>query len=173
MQTACGGWSCQLNDSSNQHKPGRPTKTNQLAAKEAAQVLEVALMIKQGRFAQLNAIGYTEMTALRYVMKRRRGLTGAYIGTTAIELLGSVANKTQAALRLIIEHGCPVMYSARVYQIDRRNLLKLLPQAREAAAVEAKRRSSFAEHAKVASDLSYPPALDADLPIFTPRNTTP
>ncbi|MHB8949832.1 MAG: hypothetical protein ACYC4S_12310 [Rhodoferax sp.] len=151
---------------------GRPTKTLLSAANEAARIIDIALMIKLGRLAQLEALGFTEATALRYVMKRRRGLTGAYVGTTAIELLGSTQNKTQAALRLIIEHGFPATFSARAYQIDRRNLLKLLPEARKVAAAEVMRRRSFSQTPSTVNILSYPPAPDTAPSIFLPKNTT-
>ena len=162
-----------MNKMPNQHKQGRPKKTAQLAADEAARVINIALLIKQNRIDQIVALGFTEASAQRYVMKRRRGLTGAYIGTTAIELLGSVENRTQAALRMVVEHGFPAAVAARVYQIDRRNLLKVLPEARKAAAVEAIRRCAFGQCTVTASDLSCPPAQDDPQTSFLPKNTTP
>ena len=111
---------------------GRPPKTAEAAAAEAAQVLHVALMLKQGRIQALKEYGVTEAQALRFVMKRRRGLVGQYIGTTVLELLAPVDSKIRATLRLITEHQIPLTTAARVMGADRPSVLKMARKARVA-----------------------------------------
>jgi hypothetical protein len=128
---------------------GRPPKQIRDALEEAAFVIDVAVAIRSGRIRYLKRLGFTEATALRFVMKRRRGLTGKHIGTTVTELLGATENKTQAALRLVIEHDLSVAQAARCVGIDVRNLRKLVPEARQAAQIETNRKIKFAASTQV------------------------
>ena len=113
--------------------------------------MNVALAIRLKRWRHLEQMGFTETTALRYVMKRRRGLAGAYIGTTVSELLGATENKTQRALQLVTECGAPVARVARELGIDARNLKKLIPEARQTAQIEADRILKFAANTQTAN----------------------
>ncbi|MDO8450682.1 MAG: hypothetical protein Q7T10_17960 [Rhodoferax sp.] len=154
---------------------GRPPKQKIDAAGEAAFVIEVALAIRLGRIQRLRLLGFTEATALRFVMKRRRGLTGEYIGTTVSELLGTAENKTQAALRLVTEHGAPVALAARSTGVDRRNLQKVLPEARQLAQADADRKADFKART-VVTDFNFSfsqVAAAVSAMYFLPRNTTP
>ena len=132
---------------------GRPTKNETDARNEAAFVTEVATAIRLRRFGHLRLLGFTQATALRFVMKRRRGLTGDYIGTTIGELIGACENKTQAALRLVIEHDLSVARAAELMEIDLRNLRRLMPEARHAAQLERARKINFAAGTQI-HDLS-------------------
>jgi hypothetical protein len=140
---------------------GRPPKQKRDALEEAAHVIDVALAVRLKHLWRLKQLEFTEAAALRFVMKRRRGRTGEYIGATVNELLGAIENKTQAALRLVVEHDLPVAQAARCLGIDLRNLRKLVPEARQAAQIEADRKIKFAASTQV-QDL-----------FFLPKNTTP
>ena len=123
---------------------GRPTKNETDAINEAIFVLEVATAISLRRFGHLRLLGFTQTAALRFVLKRRRGLTGDYIGTAISELISACENKTQAALRLVIEHDLPVARAAELMKIDLRNLRRLVPAARQAAQLESARKINSA-----------------------------
>ena len=124
---------------------GRPNTTLLSAGNDAAHVIQIALLIKLGREKELKSAGFTEAAALRYVLKRRRGLIGGFIGDSVRDLLSPTINRTQRALQLIIEHRFKVSIAARVLKIDLRNLRKALPLARIRARNEAERRNSFAQ----------------------------
>lgn len=142
-----------VNDSATR---GRPIKSVRSAGNEAARIIELALMIKQGRIAPVKAMGYTETSALRYVLKRRRGLVGAYIGTTVIDMLMPTENRTRAALRLITEHDLPVTTAARLMKLDRRTLTRMVNDARQGAETVTVRTEAFSDSTEV-SDLIYLP----------------
>ena len=152
---------------------GRPQKLAKDAASEAAFVMEVALAIRLGRLQRLKLLGFTEATAIRFVMKRRRGLVGEYIGATVTETLGGTENKTQAALRLVAVHGAPIAVAARATGVDRRNLQKGLPEARKLAEADAERKAAF-ESGTPVGDFSFTQVAAMVRAIyFLPRNTTP
>jgi hypothetical protein len=124
-------------------------------------------MLKQGRTQALKEYGATEAQALRFVMKRRRGLVGQYIGTTVLEMLAPVDSKIRATLRLITEHQIPLTTAARVMGADRPSVLKMARKARVAAAGETARRELFARGTTVTDEPSnyspkVPPAIDTD-----------
>lgn len=135
---------------------GRPVKSGSSAGNEAASIIELALMLKLGRTARIKSMGFTETTALRYVLKRRRGLVGAYIGTTIIDMLMPTENRTRAALRLITEHGLPLTTAARIMKLDRRTLTRMVKDARQGAAAAMVRTEAFADSTEV-NDLVYLP----------------
>ena len=152
---------------------GRPQKLAKDAASEAAFVMEVALAIRLGRLQRLKLLGFTEATAIRFVMKRRRGLVDGYIGATVTELLGGTENKTQAALRLVTEHGAPLALAARSTGVDRRNRQTALPLARQLVAAVAERKIAF-ESGTTVADFSFTQvAAIVRAMYFLPRNTTP
>lgn len=126
------------------------------AGNEAAWIIELALMIKLGRTAQIKSMGFTVATALRYVLKRRRGLVGAYIGTTVKDMLSPVENRTQAALQMITEHELPVTTAARMFQLDRRTITRMVKTARQDAEAAKARSRAFAS-STVVSNLIYLP----------------
>ena len=128
---------------------GRPKKPLNSAANEAAQIIELALMLKQGRIAQIQSAGFTRASALRYVLKRRRGLVGAYIGTTVTDMLIPTDNRTQAALRLITEHEFHVTTAARIMKLDRRTLTRMVKSARQKAASVRARTETFSGSTEV------------------------
>lgn len=134
---------------------GRPPKQHIDALEGAAHVINVARALRSKRLRHLKQMGFpNESVALRFVMKRRRGAVGEYIGGTVTELLEGKQNKTQAALRLVIEHGVSAAQAARLLGIDRRNLLRLLPGARQAVQIETDRKIKFAASTQV-QDFSY------------------
>jgi hypothetical protein len=143
---------------------GRPNKTLLSAGNDAAYVVEVAMLIKQGRKAALKAAGFTEATALRYVQKRRRGLMGGFVGKSVQELLFAEENRTKRGLQLVIEHGFKVSIVAKKLEIDLRNLRKALPLARIQERKEAERRKLFALGTTVTDSCVRT--------IYLPRNTT-
>jgi hypothetical protein len=143
---------------------GRPNQTIQSAGDEAARVIEIALLLKQGRKAALKATGYTEATALRFVQKRRRGLIGGFVGNSVQELLFAKENRTQRGLQLVIEHGFKVSLVAEKLDIDLRNLRKALPLARIQAREEAERRNLFARGTTV-TDVVYEPFICHETPL--------
>ena len=139
---------------------GRPKKSAVVSALEAAQVLHVALMLKQGRVQALKELKVTETQALRFVMKRRRELTGYYIGATVRELLAPADSKIRATLRLITEHSIPLTTAARLMDADRQTVQKMVRNAREDAAAEKVRREKFALNTKVTDvTANYPPKV--------------
>lgn len=132
---------------------GRPIKSAISAGNEAASIIELALMLKLGRIAQIESAGFTRATALRYVLRRRRGLVGAYIGTTVTDMLLPTENRTQAALRLITKHELGVTTAARIMKLDRRTLTRMVKDARQSAALAMARTDAFSGSTKV-SDLA-------------------
>ncbi len=137
---------------------GRPKMTMQTAGNEAARIMDLALMLKLGRTAQIKSAGFTERSALLYVLKRRRGLVGAYIGTTVVDMLLPTENRTQAALRLITEHDLPVTTAARVMKLDRRTLTRMVKDARHVSETTKARAERFASSTEV-HDLIEPNAV--------------
>lgn len=113
---------------------GRKKKTAEQAADEAARVLRVAVLLKQGRDAALHTEGLASRRQARhFLMKRRRGMVADYIGDALVEL-GVVLkpNKLQASIRLVLEHGMSISAAARHMQQDRRTLQRKIGEARAA-----------------------------------------
>lgn len=125
---------------------GRPPKTDEDRLLEGARVLEVALLLRQGRLGKLADMGFTEAQALRYVSKRRRGIAGELVGDDAVP---PPNNKTRAALRLVVEHGMPVAKAADVMGLDRRNLVRLKPQAEAEFQKIQARQAAFAARTRI------------------------
>jgi hypothetical protein len=125
------------------NRVGRPAKQLEDAQKEAALVLEIALMLKQGRLSAIKQAGFSEASAIKYVMQRRRGLAADLIGSSVNELLGGTTNRTSASLRLVTTHGFSLALAARIFKLDRRNLQKKLKEARDAAEADAIRQADF------------------------------
>lgn len=143
---------------------GRPNKTLMDFDNEAARIIELALMLKLGRIAQVESMGFTKASALRYVSKRRRGLIGDFVGDSVRDLLFPTENRTQRALQLVIEHGFKVSGVARALGIDLRNLRKALPLARIRARKEDMRRASFAR-GTVVTDVADAPFICHQTPL--------
>lgn len=144
---------------------GRPNKKLLSAGNDAAHIVDTALLIKLGRKKELESAGFTEATALRYVMKRRRGLIGGFIGDSVRDLVSPTINHTERALQLIIEHGVKVSIAALALKIDLRNLRKALPLARIRARNEAERRKSFAKRTFIV-DLAEDPFICHETPLL-------
>lgn len=139
---------------------GRPAKSAGAAAAEAAQVLHVALMLKQGRVQALKELGVTAGQALRFVMKRRRGLVGEYVGSTVKELLAPVDSKVRATLRLITDHEIPLTTAVRLMGADRPTVLKIARLARVDAARVVAQREQFVRGTTVTDEsANYPPKV--------------
>lgn len=128
---------------------GRPPKLPGAAAQEATYILEVCIALRLKRFAKLAELGFTEAAALRFLMKRRRGLIGEYVNRSIDELLGSSENRTHRALQLITEHGVKVSVAALAMAIDKRSLQRLLPAARDIAKQNAARQAEFASNTEI------------------------
>ncbi len=94
-------------------------------------------------------MGFTEVSALRYVMKRRRGIVGALVGDDVRELVAPTENRTLAALRLIVEHGFKPSEVAGWLNLDSRNVRRLVPDARRRAEEEKARQAEFAKRTTV------------------------
>lgn len=127
-------------------KRGRPQKSLETAALEAAHVLNMALALRLGRRNEVMGFRGSESSALRYVQKRRRGLVAAFIGRDAHH---EPPNHLRRALQLVIEHDVSVVMASRMLGADLRNLRRLLPQARAENLARQLRREEFAKRTVV------------------------
>lgn len=125
-------------------KVGRPRLTDEQAAIRAAHVIDVAVMLRQGRLNHLARMGYSERDALRLIQKRYRGRVGEFIGTSVRELFPPI-NVAAAAARNVLElerdartSGLPVTRARAITQVlkwyqnlglDRANLTRALDVA--------------------------------------------
>lgn len=119
---------------------GRPPKTFEHHAQEAARVLEVALLLHRMRSALPAALdaavsryGFASgAAALRFVQKRRRGAVAEFIGADVDALLGGKLNPTRAAVRLITEHGLTVrqaLGASGAHALDERGVRRAVKAA--------------------------------------------
>jgi len=154
---------------------GRPKKNDNDSALEAALIMQVALAIKLGRRESWEQSGFTEKTALRFVMQRRRGLTGQFIGNTVLDLLFPIANKTAAAVRLVVDHGAPIALAARCLNMDKQNLHKAVNKAKSQQEAEVKPHEKMLVSTTVTNfnfnSSNLVMAVVREM-YFSPRNTT-
>lgn len=116
---------------------GRPRKTPEAYALEAARVLNVATVLRRlhgASAATLDAAvrphGFASgAAALRFVQKRRRGPVAEYLAEDVEALMGGKPNTTRAALRLITEHGVSVGVAACCVGADISNVRRALKAA--------------------------------------------
>ena len=126
--------------SSQRQKPGRPAHGFQRQAEDAAKVLEIALAVKQGRLAWLQAQGFhDEGAAMRFVRKRRRGTVGKLIGRDIEEMLFPPTSNVACAIRYVLDAGMSVNAAARLAGVDLRTVRRELPHARKKQAQQAAR----------------------------------
>lgn len=148
-------------------KGGRPKKSVELIYAEAVGVINLALALRQGRRAEVKRLHGTEATALRHVLKRRRGLISDLIGTDGAAAVAPTVNRTQRAIQLIVEHGMPVAVAARLFGINLRNLRREVAGGRADHAAREKRLADMASRMEVWD------AVIAETMGYSPADTTP
>lgn len=142
-------------------KRGRPVKTFEAHALEAARVLDVALKLFQVRTSGAERrercardLGFAnEAAAYRFVLKRRRGTVAGILADDVAALLSGAENRTRAALRLHLDHGVSLDLASRVLgkdgdPLDVRNL------RREVAKAKRQRASVSAHYPSRVTDLN-------------------
>lgn len=148
---------------SNGMKPrGRPRNTPEDHMHEAARVLNVATVLRRLHGASAAALdaavrphGFASgAAALRFVQKRRRGPVAELIGDDVEALMGGKPNATQAALRLITEHGASVGVAARCVGADISNVRRAL-KAEELAVCDEVANAAVKDDVLV-TDISLP-----------------
>jgi methylphosphotriester-DNA--protein-cysteine methyltransferase len=134
---------------------GRKEKTVQQHAEEAAYVISVALAVAQKRVHWLAQRGLDLGKARRYALRRRRGLTGMMIGTSAHNLLAPKIQRAARAAQLMIEHEFPLGRAMEQCGLDdERGVWRALRKARREAADQSLRLQKMTVPGHVERNLS-------------------
>ena len=140
---------------------GRPRLTDEAAAQEAVRIIRTAEVLwrfsptsnekaaahvlKRQRESALKALGFaTEAEAAAYVIKRRFGRVGEFVGDSVRDFFPTI-NRVQAAVSLVLDYGFKPYRAAKLTGATLTNIKHALPAgtAERATARERVRALNF------------------------------